>query len=113
VPNLRRVGKDAEDRAASYLLSKGYSIVTRRFATRAGELDIVALDGDVLVFVEVKERRAPGFSPEEAVGETKIARWRAAAEDYLIRMGEAERVIRFDVIAIDASGLRHHQNALD
>lgn len=113
MPNLRRVGQEAEDRAAQYLLDKGYTIVTRRYATRSGELDIVALDGETLVFVEVKERRAPGWLPEDGVGNVKIGRWRAAAEDYLIRMEQLGRSIRFDVIAIDAHGIRHHQDAID
>lgn len=94
------------------MLEQGYTIVTRRFSTRSGEIDIVALDRDVLVFVEVKERRAPGFLPEEGVGDTKMARIRAAADEYLIKMGESGREIRFDVIAMDGSGLRHHKSAL-
>ena len=111
--DLRRVGRDAEDRAAAHLLDQGYTIVTRRFSSRSGEIDIIAFDGDVLVFVEVKERRAPGYLPEEGVGETKIGRMRRAADDYLIKMGEIGREIRFDVIAIDSKGLRHHRHALN
>jgi putative endonuclease len=84
--------------------------VTRRYKARHGEIDLVALDGDVLVFVEVKERRARGYVPEEGVGARKASRLAAAAREYLTAMGEREREFRFDVIAIDADGLRHHRD---
>ena len=113
MPNLRGVGRAAEDRAAEYLIGKGYTIVTRRYSSRSGELDLVALDGEVLVIVEVKERRAPGFAPEESIPEIKAQRLLAAAQEYVAAVGEGSREIRFDVVAIDRNGLRHHENALE
>ena len=74
-----------------------------------GELDIVALDGDVLVFVEVKQRKADGYAPEEAIGVRKQHSLERAAEAYVREMGE-ERETRFDLIAIDADGIRHYRN---
>jgi putative endonuclease len=112
MPNLRRVGHQAEDRAADYLVGKGYTIVTRRHKTASGELDIVALDGDTIVIVEVKERRTDGFVPEEALDALKVSRLIAAAGEYLHAMGESHRDVRIDVIAIDRSGLRHIPNAV-
>jgi putative endonuclease len=106
-----RRGKQAEDAAADYLISLGYTIVTRRYKVRLGELDVVALDGDTLVIVEVKERRAPDWIPEEGVDDRKIASLSAAVEQYLLQMGEPERVVRYDLIAIDRDGLRHHIDA--
>jgi putative endonuclease len=73
-----------------------------------GELDIVALDGEVLVFVEVKYRRSG--RAEEAVGATKMRNLQRAAEAYRVEMNEVERAVRYDLIAIDADGLRHHEN---
>jgi putative endonuclease len=108
VPNFRGVGRAAEDRAAEYLIERGFTIVTRRYKTRRGEIDLIALDGDVLVFVEVKERRAPGHVPEESISRRKIATLVDAANTYLVAMGEPDREARFDVIAIDRQGLRHH-----
>ena len=113
MPNLRRVGQAAEDRAADYLVEQGYTIVTRRKKTRSGEIDIVALDGEMLVIVEVKERRAPGLRPEDSIPAFKAQRLLAAASEYLQSVGEPDRDIRFDVIAIDRDGLRHIQNALE
>lgn len=111
MPDFRRVGREAEDRAADLLLATGYTIVTRRFSSRHGEIDLIALDGDLLVFVEVKHRRAPGLVPEESIGAEKLERLQLAAKDYLIRIGEPERESRFDVIAIDRYGARHIKNA--
>jgi putative endonuclease len=111
MPNLRALGASAENRAADFLLSKGYTIVTRRFTTRKGEIDIVALDGDELVFVEVKLRMAPGYSPEEAVGPKKLKSLRAAADAYLSEFGSLDQSHRFDLVAIDQGGVRHHERA--
>jgi putative endonuclease len=110
VPNLRRVGHEAEDRAADYLISQGYTIVTRRKKLRHGELDIVALDGEVLVFVEVKARWAEGYIPEEAIGSAKLRALQLAAEEYVRECEEEERACRFDLIAMDRDGLRHYRD---
>lgn len=112
MPDLRRVGRESEDRAAEYLVSQGFTIVTRRAANRFGEIDLVALEDDVLVFVEVKQRLAEGYVPEEALGPGKAATLKRAAQRYLDEMGEPERAFRFDLIAIDRDGLRHHRDVL-
>lgn len=107
--DLRALGREAEDRAASYLLTQGYSLVTRRYTVKGGEIDLIALDGDTVVFVEVKLRDGRGMTPEEAVDHRKTERMAVAADAFMATMGEA-RAIRFDVIAIDPNGLRHHKN---
>ena len=108
--NRRLLGRLAEDEAAEYLLSKGFTIVTRRCKLRSGEIDIVALDEDVLVFVEVKMRRAKTHRPEEAIGVFKLQALERAAEEYIRAMGETERETRFDLVAIDGEGLRHYRD---
>ena len=113
MPNLRAIGAAAEDRAAAFLLAKGYTIVTRRFQTRKGELDVVAMDGDELVFVEVKLRMAPGYLPEEAVGEKKLRSLRAAADAYLSEFGNLDQPHRFDLVAMDREGIRHYERAFE
>ncbi|MFY9235129.1 MAG: YraN family protein [Fimbriimonadaceae bacterium] len=110
MPNLRRIGREAEDAAADYLLAKGFTLVTRRFKASGGELDLVCMDGETLVFVEVKERRVRDSLPEESIGALKAARMKAAALEYALKMGMAEVRCRFDMIAIDGSGLRHHED---
>lgn len=109
--STRGLGKEAEDEAADYLIAKGYTIITRRLQVGHKELDLVALDGETLVFVEVKKRSAPGYIPEDAITPKKVKMLRLAAEKYVIEMGESNRQIRFDTIAIDSSGVRHYENA--
>lgn len=102
----KRQGSEAEDRAAEFLLSLGYSLVTRRYRTRLGEIDIVAMDGDILVFVEVKNR-PEGVMPEMAIDDRKIHRLWIAAQQYLRDFALVERPFRFDVVAIEAQEIRH------
>jgi putative endonuclease len=109
---MRRAGSDAEDRAAEYLLSLGYSLITRRYKATSGELDIVAMDGEELVFVEVKQRNS-GAAPEEFVGNVKIERLQLAANHFRRTMDMWGRAYRFDVVAIQGKEMRHHQNALN
>ncbi len=110
--NLRRVGTEAEDRAAAHLLEKGYSIITRRYHGRFGEIDIIALDGETLVFVEVKERRVTGMSPEGAVSSAKVSKMAKAAARFRQETGD-ERTFRFDLVAIDNAGLRHYPGCFE
>jgi putative endonuclease len=111
MPNLRRVGAEAEDRAAEFLIEKGYTIVTRRWSTRGGELDLVALDGDVLVFLEVKARNGRWSTPEEAITDVKIQRFLTAVASYCLATDQSARPTRYDVVAIDDQGLRHYEDA--
>ena len=67
MPDKRALGREAEDRAARYLLEQGYTLVTRRFSSKGGEIDLVALDGETMVFVEVKARSGKFGTPEEAI----------------------------------------------
>ena len=110
--NLRAEGAAAEDRAAEFLLAKGYTLVTRRRKVAGGEIDLVALDGETLVFVEVKARVAPGFRPEESFGAAKAAHLRAAARSWTQACGDEDRAWRFDLVAIDPAGLRHYEDVL-
>ena len=111
MPDVRRIGSDAEDRAANYLIEQGFTIVTRRWSTRGGELDLVALDGETLVFVEVKQRSGRWSSPEEAISEVKIQRFLIAVARYALDTDQLDRASRYDVIAIDDKGLRHYEDA--
>ncbi len=110
--NRRAEGREAEDRAASHLIENGFTVVTRRWKGKRGELDLVVLEGDLLVFVEVKLRRAPGYIPEESIDDAKMRNLAIAAREYLASVGEPDRECRFDLIAIDPAGLRHHRDIL-
>ena len=94
-------GGEAEDRAARFLARQGLAILARNYRTRLGEIDLVARDGDTLVFVEVRLRtsRACGGAAE-SVGSRKQRRIAAAARQYLARLGR-EPACRFDVITLE------------
>lgn len=61
------IGKIGEDLARDYLINKGYQIVAQNFHTRFGEIDLIAQDKDILVFVEVKTKIGLDFGPPEAM----------------------------------------------
>jgi len=100
----QELGKEGEAIAARFLEQRGYRILARRFRTRLGEIDLVALAGETLVFVEVKLRTGPGFgSPAEAVHPLKQARLARVAALFLQSHAPdavREPVCRFDVVAI-------------
>jgi putative endonuclease len=109
----QRAGGDAEDRAATYLASHGLQIVARNYRTRLGEIDLVARDGDILVFVEVRMRSDGGFGGAlESITPRKQRRIAAAAGLYLARTSRPPPC-RFDVLAVDAGEIRWLKGAFD
>ena len=101
----KKLGNDGEDLAAAVLRTRGFRILERNARLgRLGELDIVALDGRTLVFVEVKTRRGTAFgSPEEAVTPPKLRTVAACAEAWRAARGWTDRPYRIDVVAIEMS----------
>jgi putative endonuclease len=101
----QELGISGETRAVAELARLGYAILDQRYRTRGGEIDIVAEDGETIVFVEVKVRRtAEKGTAAEAVTPAKQRRLVAMAVDYLARHGLQARPCRFDVVAIDGDG---------
>jgi putative endonuclease len=103
----RALGRQGEDLAAAYLGQQGYEIIMRNWHTRSGELDIVARDGDWLVFVEVRTRRIGGGasvpalgSPEESVTPRKQIQLVTLADAYLFELPWGG-LWRIDVIALE------------
>ena len=100
----RGAGQEWEELAARHLEGEGYRILVRNYATKAGEIDIVAREGNILCFIEVKGRRSLAYGAgAEAVDAEKQRRIWNAAQIYLQRE-HVRPVCRFDVVAIDASG---------
>jgi putative endonuclease len=94
-------GKLGEDLACDELRRRGYVIVDRRFRTRCGELDIVALDGAVLVFVEVRARSSGRFgTPFDSITWQKRHRLSRMAAAYLCRRSLPDIACRFDVVGV-------------
>ncbi|OWR27832.1 YraN family protein [Saccharibacillus sp. O23] len=94
-------GKAAEDAAALHLERNGWTVKERNWSCRTGELDLIAVRGETILFVEVRSRSGSGFGlPAESVDARKIRKVRHTAEAYLHRFGLSDRPIRFDVIAV-------------
>ena len=94
-------GRYGEDLACDELERLGYTVITRRYRTEHGELDVVARHGEYVVFVEVKARQDGSFGdPEEAVTAQKQQRLVWMATDYLVRQGLGDVACRFDVVAV-------------
>jgi len=116
--STREKGNEAEDTAVELLLNKGYQIIKRNFIYgRIGEIDIVAKDGNTVVFVEVKSRKTNEYgSPLESVTPKKQKILRRVAEGYyyINKLNDVES--RFDIIAIDYSvkppAIEHLVNAI-
>ena len=105
-------GRSGEDAAAEHLRRRGFEILARNVRTAFGEIDVVALDGDVVVFVEVKARRGGGGL--EAVDARKQRRLSRLALAFLARAGWLDRAARFDVVAVASDGAcTHVENAFD
>ncbi len=96
-----RLGQQGETIAADYLVRMGYTIITRNWRTRLGEIDIVAKDQNgEWVFVEVKTRRAADANPLEALTPRKQKSLVRAAYDYIQKTQLTDAAWRIDVIAI-------------
>jgi putative endonuclease len=114
----KRTGKKGEDIACADLKSRGYRIVERNYRCPLGEIDIVAKDGDVIVFVEVKSRKSEEFGdPQLAVGLEKQKKVSRISLTYLKEKHLYPCNARFDVVAIkmlpDGNTIELIQNAFE
>ena len=112
-------GREAEDAVCAYLGERGMRVVRRNFRARGGEIDVIARDGDVLAFVEVRFREEDGYGlPEESVGPAKRRKIVTAARAYLATVSPGSwREARFDVAAVEGGGdalvIRYYPGAFD
>ena len=112
--NNRRLGADYEKAAADYLAGKGYDIFERNYRSRWGEIDIIAKDGDRIVFAEVKYRSNGDLSSAlEAVDSSKQRQIRNMAKMYLAKNRLYDVPCRFDVIALAGGRILHIENAFE
>lgn len=99
------VGRYGERVAAAFLVDRGWCVLDRNWRGPSGEVDIVAMDGDVLVVVEVKTRTGDGFGhPAEAVTAAKLARLQRLAGQWLSSHEVHPAGVRIDVVAVRAGG---------
>ena len=95
-------GRKSEILGLSYLRSLGYRIVASPYRTKQGEVDIIAWDSDILVFIEVKSLHSSA-PPEDAVGLRKRQRIIRAAQAYMSRHRLHDTPFRFDILAITST----------
>ena len=95
------MGKDGEAFAREFLAGQGYGILEANYRTRTGEIDLVAQQGETIVFIEVKTRQEDGWDAFEAVDRRKQSRMKRTAQAFLMeRYGTEDVSARFDVLAV-------------
>lgn len=97
----KELGNLAEDMAVGYLSEQGLEIVARNYYVKSGEIDIVALDGEMVVFVEVRSKSNDRYGTAEDTISLKKQRFLyRAAEQFLLKEDMSERICRFDVVTV-------------
>ena len=114
----KSLGKAGEDLAERYLKRQGYAIVERNYRCPLGEIDLIALNKRVVVFVEVKTRRVDtSGAPLESVNAVKQRRLKRTALHYLNKHRLHDRDVQFDVVGIsmrsDPPAVQHVRHAFD
>lgn len=110
--NAYHAGFLYELRAAWYARRRGFRILARRYRAKGGEIDLIALDGNTLVFIEVKARpKGRMGSGTQAVTADKRRRVRQAAQAYCARYGCTERPCRYDILEFSRAGIWYLENA--
>ena len=99
----------AEEVARRYLEGEAYTVLETNYTCRRGEVDLIAREGNVIVFVEVKQRQNTLYgAPAEAISASKIAKLRHTALHYLIEThGRDDLPLRFDAVLIVGTEARH------
>ena len=116
IVNTKTVGNEGENRAAEYLVSKGFEIIERNWRTNRGEIDIIAFKNDILVFVEVKTLPNGTLDMiQRELNNQKRQRILKTSKRFLLNHRQySNSYVRFDVIVIDMPGLEpvyHIENA--
>ena len=110
-------GRRGEDIAHRYLRKQGLHILARRYrlADGSGEIDIIARDGNVLVFIEVKARRDSDYGgPERAIGPEKQRKIIRTARNYVLKSNADWSLVRFDIVTVvlaDSPVVNHYPDA--
>ena len=106
------LGRVGENKACAYLKRQGIKVLERNYKNAVGEIDIVAKDGEYLVFTEVKTRTSEDFgTPSEAVDLKKRQKYGRIAQMYLKLKGLDDVPVRFDVIEVEDGNINHIKDA--
>ncbi len=100
-------GRKGERIACRYLMKQGFDVLARRFKARRGEIDLIALEGEVLACIEVKTRASRAFGdPWEFVDWEKQQSLRLALEEFVARYDLGQYAYRFDIVSVIAPGTK-------
>ncbi len=111
--NTKEKGSFGEFIAAKYLENKGYKILETNYLSKNGEIDIIALNSNTIVFVEVRMRNNSSYYPEETINKNKIKKIIKTAFLFLQERNIKNMDVRFDVISIKDGEINHIENAFD
>ena len=106
-------GRLGERLACRFLMKQGFDILARRYCGQWGEVDLIGLEGGVLVFIEVKTRKTREYGDAwEFVDWKKQQSFRRAAEEFIARKNLGGYAYRFDIVAVIAAGTRSEEISL-
>ena len=110
---MNKLGQAAEDQAARYVQRAGLRVVARNWQSRTGEIDIIARDGDTLVFIEVRQRASKTFGGAAAsISAAKRSKLIATAQMYLQTLPTIPPC-RFDALCFEADQVEWLKNCID
>ena len=110
--NRREIWTKGEVAAKRFLEDKGYKILAENYSGKMGEIDLIARDGEVVVFVEVKARESLAFGePIEAITPQKVRKIALTAQQYLVQKHLMGASVRFDVAEVLYGEVRYTENA--
>ena len=108
----RKTGTAYEIIAADYLKEQGIQIIEKNYRTRLGEIDLIGLENETLIFIEVKYRKNASYgNPWEAISIEKKKKIRMVAKQYLVYKKQWNQQIRFDVVSICGEEILWFPNA--
>lgn len=112
---MRNIGAEHESSALKHLQEKGLTLVERNFNSKVGEIDLIMSERDILVFVEVRFRKAGSLVDGlSTIGDSKRKRFIKAVKYYLLtHPQQANRTLRFDVVSVSDKALDWHSHAFD
>jgi putative endonuclease len=112
--NTRALGTSGESAASRFLEKKGYKVIERNFQCKSGEIDIIAMEGETLCFVEVKTRSNISYGPPYlSVTPQKQHQLSLVALNYLAKTKRKFSGIRFDVVSIDRDKIELFKGAFE
>ncbi len=107
----RKLGFKGEGKAARYLKKRGYKIIKRNYKCPFGEIDIIAEQGGVVAFIEVKTRTGDYFGePNQAVNRLRMTRYKNSARFFFAHK-TVDCTVRFDIVEVTGKGVNHIENA--